>query len=338
MTNNFLFNRLRRKRQAPWVRDLVAEVSILPEDLILPIFVVEGQNEKQAIDSLPDVYRYSIDLAVKEIKQAWSLGIKAVMLFPVIEESKKDDVGSEALNKDNLTNRAIRTIKDFVPDIGIIADVALDPYTSHGHDGVIIDGKVDNDKTVEILCQQALLQAQNGADANAPSDMMDFRIGKIRQYLEENGQKDNILISYSAKYASHLYGPFRSAMNSLGSKDIVADVPGDKKTYQMDFRNIDEAMREIEQDVQEGADMVIVKPGSFYLDVVRQAKNKFNIPLISYQVSGEYAMLKYAALNGAFKFEDALYESLISFKRAGCSGIITYGAVEFLLKFSNAKH
>lgn len=325
-----LNNRLRRNRQAPWVRDLVAEVSILPEDLILPIFVVEGKNEKQAIDSLPDVYRYSIDLAIKEVKQAWDLGIKAVMLFPVIDDSKKDDVGSEALNSQNLVNRAIKEIKNKVPGIGVIADVALDPYTSHGHDGVIVNAKVDNDKTIEILCQQALLQAQSGADANAPSDMMDFRIGKIRQYLEDNGQPDNILISYSAKYASHLYGPFRNAMNSLGSKDIVADVPGDKKTYQMDFRNINEAMREIEQDVREGADMVIVKPGSFYLDVVRQAKNQFNIPLISYQVSGEYAMLKYAAVNGAFKFEDALYESLIAFKRAGCSGIITYGAVEFL--------
>lgn len=330
MTNSFLNVRPRRNRKSPWVRDLLAQTQISPSDLILPIFVIEGKGQKQEIKSLPDVYRYSIDLAVERAKESWGLGIKAIMLFAVIDGSKKDELGSEALNKDNLTNRAIREIKNKVPGIGIIADVALDPYTSHGHDGVIKNGVVDNDASVEILCQQALIQAQSGADANAPSDMMDFRIGKIREFLDKNDCQDNLLISYAAKYASSFYGPFRNALDSLGSGNIAADVPGDKKTYQMDFRNSDEAMREIALDVEQGADIIIIKPGSAYLDIVSRAKSRFDIPLISYQVSGEYSMLKYAAQNGAFKFEDALYESLVAFKRAGCSAIITYGAIEML--------
>jgi len=331
MTNSFLRTRLRRNRKAPWVRDLLAEVQILPSDLILPIFVVEGKGQKQEIKALPDVCRYSTDLAVQRAKEAWDLGIKAIMLFAVIDVDKKDDVGSEALNKDNLTNRAIREIKDKVPGIGVIADVALDPYTSHGHDGIITNGVVDNDASVDILCKQALIQAQSGADANAPSDMMDFRVGRIREYLDKNSQQDNILISYAAKYASSFYGPFRNALLVPDSGTRYSNqVPEDKKTYQMDFRNSDEAMREIELDVAEGADMIIVKPGGAYLDVVRRAKDRFNIPLVSYQVSGEYAMLKYAAQNDAFKFEDALYESLIAFKRSGCSAVITYGAIEVL--------
>ncbi|MBL6665141.1 MAG: porphobilinogen synthase [Rickettsiales bacterium] len=330
MTNNFLFTRPRRNRQASWVRELVAETQILPSDLILPIFVIEGKNQKQEITALPDVYRYSIDLAVARVQEAWNLGIKAIMLFAVIDESKKDDIGSEALIRDNLTNRAIREIKNKVSEIGIIADVALDPYTSHGHDGIIKNGKIDNDATIDILCQQALIQAESGADANAPSDMMDGRIGKIREYLDQHDYQDNALISYAAKYSSHLYGPFRNAMNSLGRKEIADNIPKDKKSYQMDFRNINEAMREIELDVNEGADMAIIKPGSFYLDVIRSARDRFNIPFIAYQVSGEYAMLKFAASNGVFNFEDAFYESLVSFKRAGCSGVITYGAIELL--------
>jgi len=332
--NEFLNIRPLRNRKSAWVRDLVSENTLLPSDLILPIFVVEGKNQQQEITALPDVYRYSIDLAVLRAKEAWKLGIKAIMLFAVIDGNKKDALGSEALNKDNLTNRAIREIKNKVPEIGIIADVALDPYTNHGHDGIINKmGEVDNDATVEILCQQALIQAESGADANAPSDMMDGRIGRIREFLEKNQQKNNILISYAAKYSSNFYGPFRNALNSLGSSKISANVPKDKKTYQMDFRNSDEALREIALDIKEGADMVIIKPGTCYLDIVAKAKSKFNIPLISYQVSGEYAMLKYGALNGAFKFEDALYENLIAFKRAGCSAIITYSAIELLSSF-----
>jgi len=339
MNKNFLGqfpnSRLRRNRQNAEIRDMLAQSTIQSKDLILPIFICAGKNQQQEITALPDVYRYSIDLAVKKIKEAAKLGIKAVMLFTKIDDKLKDAKASEATNKNNLTCKAISEIKAKCPEILIIADVALDPYTNHGHDGLINKkGEVDNDATIEILCQQALVQAQAGADANAPSDMMDGRIGAIRQFLDKNNYQNNLLISYSAKYASNLYGPFRNALGSLGSKKILKNVPVDKKTYQMDFCNSNEAMLEIAQDIKEGADMIIVKPASFYLDVVNMAKQNFNIPIITYQVSGEYAMLKYGAKNGVFDFDKMLYENVVACKRAGANSIITYGAIE-LAQFLN---
>lgn len=325
---DFPTTRLRRNRQNLELRELLAENYLKVQDLILPIFIVEGQSQKQEIKSLPDVYRYSIDLAVKRAKEAKDLGIKAIMIFAVIDEKLKTANGEEALNKNNLTCRAIAEIKNKVPEILVIADVALDPYTNHGHDGIINKkGQIDNDATIEILCKQALVQSQSGADANAPSDMMDGRIGEIRKFLDKNNFSNNLLISYSAKYASNLYGPFRNALNSLGTKKLD-NVPLDKKTYQMDFCNSNEALNEIALDIKEGADMIIVKPATFYLDIISKTKNNFNIPIISYQVSGEYAMLKYASQNGVFNFEDILFENLIAQKRAGATAIITYGAIE----------
>lgn len=320
--------RLRRNRQTSQFRALISENHLKAQDLILPIFIVEGKEQKQEIKSLPDVYRYSIDLAVARAKEARDLGIKAIMIFPVIDEKLKTANGKEAYNKANLTCRAISEIKSQVPEIMIIADVALDPYTNHGHDGIINKkGQIDNDATIEILCKQALVQAKAGTDANAPSDMMDGRIGEIRRFLDKNDFSDNLLISYSAKYASSLYGPFRNALNSLGAKKLE-NAPLNKKTYQMDFCNSNEALNEIALDIKEGADMIIIKPATFYLDIVSKAKSNFNIPIISYQVSGEYAMLKYASQNGVCNFEDILFENLIAQKRAGVTAIVTYGAIE----------
>jgi porphobilinogen synthase len=319
--------RLRNNRKAPWVREILAQNSLRASDLILPIFVVEGQNQKQKIENLPDVYRFSIDLAVKEAKKAYEAGIRAIMLFPVIEQNLKDENGSEALNSNNLICRAIKEIKASSVEIGIICDVALDPYTIHGHDGILNEkGDVDNDKTVEILCKQALIQVKAGADGVAPSDMMDGRINAIRQSFENEGCKDAIIISYAAKYASNFYGPFRSA---VGSAQNIKNA--DKKTYQMDFCNEKEAMREILQDEKEGADMLIVKPGILYIDIVSKACKISNLPIISYQVSGEFAMLKIGAQNGIINYESAMMESLIAFKRAGASAIITYAALEIAL-------
>jgi porphobilinogen synthase len=320
--------RLRRSRSSNWMRELLAENHILPSDLILPLFVIEGKNKQEKINNLPGVSRLSIDLIVKKAKEAQALGIPALMLFPVIDQKLKTIDGKEALNKNNLICRTVKEIKKAVPDIGVICDVALDPYTSHGHDGLIDkSGYVLNDETIEILCQQAIVQAKAGCDIIAPSDMMDGRVLKIRQALDSQGFIGVSIMSYAAKYASNFYGPFRDAVGSKGS------LKGDKKTYQMDFRNSIEAMNEIDLDIAEGADMLIIKPGMPYLDVIKEASKNYQAPIIAYQVSGEYAMLKHAANVGAFDFDKAFYESLIAFKRAGARAIITYGALEFAKSF-----
>jgi porphobilinogen synthase len=310
MTESFPRTRLRRNRKYGWIRELTAQTHVLPSDLILPLFVIEGKNKEEKIISLPDVSRFSIDLIVKKAKEAKSLGINAIMLFPVVDQKLKTTDGREALNKKNLICRTISAIKNAVPEIGVIADVALDPYTSHGHDGLIDkNGYVLNDDTIEILCEQALVQAAAGCDMVAPSDMMDGRVNIIRDVLDNETFIDVGIMSYAAKYASNFYGPFRSAVGS--EKNLKTD----KKTYQMDFRNSNEAMREIALDVAEGADMVIIKPAMAYLDIIARASQEFKLPLISYHVSGEYAMLKFAAQKGAFDFEKAYMESLIAMKR-----------------------
>jgi len=328
MTNfsvgSFPKTRLRRNRKAAWVRELTAQNTFLPRDLILPLFVIEGKNKEEKISSLPDVSRFSIDGIVKKAKEAHKLGIPALMLFPVIDQKLKNSNGKEAINSQNLMCRTIAEIKNAVPEIGVITDVALDPYTSHGHDGIVNEkGQIENDATIEILCEQALVQAAAGCDVVAPSDMMDGRIGIIRDALDDQGFIDVSLMSYAAKYASSFYGPFRDAVGSASNLK-----KSDKKTYQMDFRNSDEAMREIALDVEEGADMIIVKPGMPYLDIVSKAAQNFALPIISYQVSGEYAMLKFAAKSGALDFDKAFLESLMAFKRAGASAVISYGAIE----------
>jgi porphobilinogen synthase len=321
--------RLRRNRVAAWMRNLIAQTTLSPSDFILPIFVIEGEKKQELIPALFDVHRLSIDLAIEKAKEARDLGICAIMLFPVTPQNLKDEKGNEALNKNNLICRAIKEIKKRVPEIGIIADVALDPYTSHGHDGLIDKNSyVLNDETVEILCQQALLQARAGCDIIAPSDMMDGRVAAIRKTLDENGFVNVAIMSYSAKYASSLYGPFREAVGSS------ANLKSDKKTYQMDFRNSSEAMREIELDVLEGADSIIIKPAINYLDIIARANDKFNLPIIAYHVSGEYSMLKLAAREGLINFDAAYKEALISIKRAGASSIITYGAIDFVKKLN----
>ena len=324
--------RLRRNRQSAWIRDFLAETSISARDLIMPFFVIDGQNKKELIKPLPDQYRFSIDLLIEEIKKARDLGILAIMLFPATDAALKSLDGREAFNPDNLICRAIKAIKQEVLEVGVICDVALDPYTSHGHDGLISENNyVLNDETVAILCKQALAQARAGCDIVAPSDMMDGRVGEIRKYLDKNGFEQVGIMSYAAKYASNFYGPFRSAVGS--DKNLLV---GDKKNYQMDFRNSSEAVREINLDVAEGADMLIIKPGLPYLDIVALAKQTCNLPIISYQVSGEYSMLKLAAKEGLLDFNAALHETLIAFKRAGASAIISYGAMEMAKKIQDA--
>jgi porphobilinogen synthase len=321
--------RPRRNRSSSWIRNLVSENNLSPSDLIMPFFVIEGTNKKEPITSLLDQYRFSIDLLIKEIQKAKDLGIPAIMLFPAIDSKLKTDDGKEALNSDNLICRAVRAIKKQVPNIGVICDVALDPYTAHGHDGIVgDDGLVLNDQTIDILCKQALIQAQAGCDMVAPSDMMDGRIGAIRQYLDQNGFEQVGIMSYAAKYASGFYGAFR---NAVGSGENLGSC--DKKNYQMDFRNSSEAIREINLDVSQGADMLIIKPGLPYLDIVAKAKSSCNLPIISYQVSTEYAMLKLADREGLIDFEAGLYESLMAFKRAGATAIISYGAMEIVHKY-----
>jgi len=320
--------RLRRNRKSAWIRDLTAQNTFLPSDLILPLFVIEGKNKEEKISHLPDVSRLSIDLIVKKAKEAQKLGIPALMLFPALDQKLKTSNGKEAINSKNLMWRAIDEIKNAAPEIGVITDVALDPYTAHGHDGIVDkNGYVENDATIEILCQQALVQAQAGCDIIAPSDMMDGRIGIIRDALDDQGFSDVALMSYAVKYASSFYGPFRHAVGSVNNLK-----KSDKKTYQMDFRNSQEALREVALDVAEGADMIIIKPGMPYLDVVLQVSQNFKLPVIAYQVSGEYAMLKFAAEKGAFDFDAAFYESLMAFKRAGASAVISYGAIDVAKK------
>ena len=312
--------RLRRNRKQPWIRRLTQENMLSPDDFILPIFLIDGKNKKEKIKSMSDVYRYSIDRIGQIIDKAIKLGIPMVALFPKTSEKLKNEIGTEALNEKNLVCRAIVEIKKrYKNEIGIMCDVALDPYTSHGHDGLIKSNTIVNDETIEVLINQSLLQAEMGCDVLAPSDMMDGRIGKIRKALDKEKFKQVQILSYAAKYASSFYGPFRDA---VGSNKFLK---GDKKTYQMDFRNSDEALREIALDIKEGADMVMVKPGMPYLDIIKGIKDKFKIPVFAYQVSGEYSLLA-NAIEKKILNKDAVYESLMAFKRAGANAIVSYYA------------
>jgi len=320
MTARFPSTRLRRPRATDWSRRMVRENHFSVDDLIWPIFVREGNSVVEPVSSMPGVNRLSVDEAVKAAKEAAKLGIPCIALFPNTPSDKRDARGDEALNPDNLINTAMRAIKDAVPDVGILADVALDPYTSHGQDGLVEDGVILNDETVGVLVQQAVLQAEAGADIIAPSDMMDGRIGAIRGELDKAGFQHVQVMAYSAKYASAFYGPFRDAVGSKGA------LKGDKKTYQMDPANRAEALREVEQDILEGADSVMVKPGMPYLDIVRDVKGTFGVPTYAYQVSGEYAMLMAAAQNGWLDQDAVMMESLLAFKRAGANGVLSYFA------------
>jgi porphobilinogen synthase len=312
--------RLRRTRQSDWSRRLVRETTLTANDLIWPIFLIDGEARRQPVASMPGVERFSVDVAVKEAERAARLGMPAIALFPFTEPGLRDPFGSEAVNADNLVCAACRAIKKAVPEIGIIADVALDPYTSHGHDGVMEGSEIVNDLTVAQLVRQALTQAEAGADVIAPSDMMDGRVGAIREALDHAGLRNVEIMSYAAKYASAFYGPFRDAIGTS------ATLIGDKRTYQMDPGNSDEALRETEMDIAEGADMVMVKPGMPYLDVLARVKAAFGMPTFVYQVSGEYAMIAAAGQNGWIDEERAMMESLLAFKRAGADGILTYFA------------
>ena len=315
-----LSRRPRRNRKAEWARRLTREHQVTTNDLIWPIFINKGEVPREPIGSMPGVDRLSIAEAVKVAREAVELGIPAIAIFPNTPPHLRSEDGLEALNPENLTCRALRAIKAAVPELGLITDVALDPYTSHGHDGLIRDGRILNDETVAVLCQQALVQAKAGADIIAPSDMMDGRVGAIRAALDEAGFIDVGIMAYSAKYASAYYGPFRDAVGSAGT------LSGDKKTYQMDYGNTNEALIEAELDIAEGADMVMVKPGLPYLDVLYRLKSTFGIPTYAYQVSGEYAMLQAASAAGMIDIEKAMVETLTAFKRAGADGILTYFA------------
>lgn len=312
--------RMRRNRRTKWSRRLVAENVLTVDDLIWPIFVVEGQNVKQPVESMPGVDRLSVDLAVEAARDAVGLGIPVIALFPYTDPKLRTDDGREAFNRDNLVCRATRAIRKAGLDIGVLLDVALDPYTSHGHDGLMSGNDILNDETLDALVRQALVQADAGCDVIAPSDMMDGRVGAIRKALEAAGHKDVQIMAYAAKYASAFYGPFRDAVGSS------ATLMGDKRTYQMDPANTDEALREVALDIAEGADMVMVKPGMPYLDIVRRVKDTFGVPTFAYQVSGEYSMLTAAAQNGWLDGDKVMMESLIGFKRAGADGVLTYFA------------
>jgi len=311
--------RLRRNRKKDWSRRLVQESSLSVNDLIWPIFVREGKNIKEAIPSMPGVFRYSLDKVEKLVERGINKKIPMIALFPYTPNNKKNNYGTEALNKNNIVCKALRLIKRNYKEIGIMCDVALDPYTSHGHDGILKKNSVDNDKTIKILVKQSILQADMGCDVIAPSDMMDGRIGEIRKALDKKNHKQVQILSYAVKYASNFYGPFREAVGS--KKSLI----GDKKDYQMDFRNSKESIREVALDIKEGADFVMVKPGMPYLDIIRVIKDNFKIPVFAYQVSGEYSLIK-NGINKNIINKDAIYESLISFKRAGASAIVTYFA------------
>jgi porphobilinogen synthase len=320
---SYPFTRLRRNRRTEWSRRLVAEHALTPADLIWPVFVQEGTEQRTPISSMPGVERLSIDLLVEAIAEAAALGIPAVALFPATDPARKSPEAEEAINPDNLVCRAVRAVKQACPDIGVICDVALDPYTTHGQDGLVRDGYVVNDETIAMLRRQAVVQAEAGCDVIAPSDMMDGRIGQIRQALDQAGHEQVQLLAYAAKYASAFYGPFRDAVGSAASLG-----QGDKRTYQMDPANGDEALREVALDLAEGADMIMVKPGMPYLDIVRRVKETFHAPTFAYQVSGEYAMLAGAAERGWFDRAKVVDEALLAFKRAGADGVLTYFAVE----------
>jgi porphobilinogen synthase len=330
-TVNFPATRMRRMRRHDFSRRLMREHHLAVDDLIQPLFVIEGQNQRQAIASMPAIDRLSLDLLLKEAEILLNLGIPAIALFPVIDPLKKSDNAEEAYNPQGLAQRAVRALKQEFPQLGVITDVALDPFTSHGQDGLVnAQGYVVNDETAQVLVKQALSHAEAGADIVAPSDMMDGRIGLIRAALEAQGYSNTQILAYSAKYASSFYGPFRDAVGSAGNLGT-----GNKYSYQMDVANSDEAMREIALDLQEGADMVMVKPGMPYLDIIRRVKQEFNVPTFAYQVSGEYAMLKAASLNGWLNEQQVVLESLLAFKRAGCDAILTYyakAAAQWLLQ------
>ena len=312
--------RMRRNRRAEWSRRMVRENVLTTDDLIWPLFVMDGDNKRTPVASMPGVERLSVDQIVREAVRAAELSIPCIALFPYTDPALRDETGSEALNPDNLVCRSLRAIKKEVPDIGVLCDVALDPYTSHGHDGLIRDGVILNDETVAVLVKQALVQAEAGCDIIAPSDMMDGRVGAIRKGLDAANLSDVSIMAYAAKYASAFYGPFRDAVGSAKT------LSGDKRTYQMDCGNTDEALREVALDIAEGADMIMVKPGMPYLDIVQRVKETFAMPTFAYQVSGEYAMIMAAAQNGWLDGERAMVESLIGFKRAGCDGVLTYFA------------
>jgi len=312
--------RPRRNRKADWARRLVRENVLTTDDLIWPLFLVDGVNVRVPVPSMPGVERLSVDEAVREAERAARLSIPCLALFPYTDPALRDETGAEALNPENLVCRAIRAIKREVPQLGVLCDVALDPYTSHGHDGLIRDGEILNDETVEVLVRQALVEAEAGCDIIAPSDMMDGRVGAIRAGLDAADRCDVSIMAYAAKYASAFYGPFRDAVGS------AATLTGDKRTYQMDPGNSDEALREVELDIAEGADMIMVKPGLPYLDILRRVKDVFAMPTFAYQVSGEYAMIMAAAQNGWLDGDKAMMESLIAFKRAGANGVLSYFA------------
>ena len=313
--------RLRRVRNSTWIRKLVSENNLSINDLILPIFVRDGKNKVEPVKSMPGVNRYSVDKLNIIMSKAKKYKIPMVALFPYTPKNKKDQFGTEALNENNLICKSLKFIKKKYSGIGIMCDVALDPYTSHGHDGVMINKKIDNDETIKILVKQALLQAKMGCDVIAPSDMMDGRVGAIRKALDKKKFQNVSILSYAAKYASSFYGPFRDAVGSKMS------LKSDKKTYQMDFRNLNEAFREIGLDIKEGADMVMVKPGLPYLDIIKNIKDNFKIPVFAYQVSGEYSLIKYGIKNKLIN-DEAILESLMAYKRAGASAIVTYFALE----------
>ena len=317
--------RLRRVRNSPWIRRLISENNLSVNDLILPIFVRDGKNKIEPIKSMPGVNRYSVDRLNIIMKKAKKYKIPMVAIFPYTPKNKKDNFGTEALNENNLICKSLKFIKKRYSGIGVMCDVALDPYTSHGHDGILVNKKIDNDKTIKILVKQALLQAEMGCDVIPPSDMMDGRVGVIRKALDKRNFQNVSILSYAAKYASSFYGPFRDA---VGSK---INLKFDKKTYQMDYRNSNEAFREIGLDIKEGADMVMVKPGLPYLDIIKSIKDNFKIPVFAYQVSGEYSLIKNGIRNKLIN-DDAILESLLAFKRAGAAAIVTYFALEIANK------
>jgi porphobilinogen synthase len=325
-TGRFPSSRPRRLRQADWVRRLTREHRLSGDDLIWAIIVHDGAEDEVAVAAMPGVARLSVRAAAAAAKRAVKLGIPAIAVFPHIDPAKKDAAGKEALNPNGLVCTAVRAMKDAAPDVGLMVDVALDPFTDHGHDGLLKDGRILNDETVAVLAEQALIQVKAGADIVAPSDMMDGRVGAIRAALDKDGHRDTLIMSFAAKYASAFYGPSREAIGSgkLGAGSVAN--PGDKRTYQMDPANTDEALRECAMDVAEGADMLLVKPGLPYLDIIRRVKDSFALPTYAFQVSGEYAMLKAAAQNGWLDEERAILETLTAFKRAGADGVITYFA------------
>ena len=326
ITGKYPSLRLRRSRKNDWSRRLIEENNLTPNDFILPIFIIDGKNKKIPIKSMPGVYRYTLDKLNFLVDKAIKSGLPMIALFPYTEKKKKNLMGTEALNEDNLVCKALQLIKKkYKNEIGIMCDVALDPYTSHGHDGLLNSGIVLNDETIEILIKQSLLQAQMGCDILAPSDMMDGRIGKIRKSLDKNGYHMTQILSYAVKYASSFYGPFRDAVGSRGL------LKGDKKNYQMDFRNSTEALREVALDIKEGADMIMVKPGLPYLDIIQKVKENFKIPVLAYQVSGEYSLIKNGIKNNIIR-EDSIIESLMCFKRAGASAVVSYFALDIAKK------